>query len=96
MIDEINGPGHGHLDRLARNGKTNARETGRAPGGEADSDAAELEVSGELRSLIERIKAAETYRKDRVHQVLEKLQRGELVTSEAVREAAERILQEGP
>jgi hypothetical protein len=52
-------------------------------------------VSSELRGLIDRIKHAETFRKERVHQVLEKLQRGELVTSETVREAAERILREG-
>ncbi|MFO8008496.1 MAG: hypothetical protein R6V05_12255 [Candidatus Brocadiia bacterium] len=96
MIEEIIGPGHGGLDRLSRSEEAGAR---RADGEKATSDGEQepsVEVSSELKALIERVKQAGTYRKERVHQVLEKLQRGELVTSETVREAAERILREGP
>jgi hypothetical protein len=52
-------------------------------------------VSSELRELIDRVKQAENYRKERVHQVWEKLRRGELLAAEALREAAEKILDEG-
>jgi hypothetical protein len=95
MIEEITGPGHGELDRLARSGKAKAHPTEEKDAPAAAEEESEVEVSSELRALIDRIKHAETFRKERVHEVLEKLQRGELVTSETVREAAERILREG-
>jgi len=96
MVDEISGLGAGWLDRLLRSGKANTRRTGEAgKGSVGESDEAELAVSPELRALLDRIRSAETLRKGLVHAVLEKLERGELVTSETVREAAEKILREG-
>ncbi len=96
MIDEIVGPAHGEPGRVNRSAKAKARSADSSAAATDSSHAPEVEVSGDLRQLIERVKQAETFRKDRVHEVLEKLQRGELVTSETVREAAERILHEGP
>lgn len=95
MIEEVNGAAHGPLDRLSRSGKGKAPESEEIGATAEEDEGAEVVVSSELRVLIERIKQAGTFRKDRVHQVLEKLRRGELVTSETVREAAERLLQEG-
>ena len=97
MLDEISGLNAGWLDRLLRGGKARAgraAEAGDAEPGQGDEP--ELAVSAELRALLDRIKGAETMRKGLVHAVLEKLERGELVTSETVREAAEKILREGP
>jgi hypothetical protein len=96
MIEEILGPGHGRADRLSGSGKARTPESERAPGRPGSARLPDVIVSSELRELIERVKSAETFRKERVHQVLEKLQRGELVTSETVIEAAERILGGGP
>ena len=96
MVEKVDGPGYDRLGRLSRSGKP---ETGRADGvkrGAARAEAAdETALSGEVWELVNRIKSAETYRKDRVHEVLEKLQRGELINCETVREAAEKILREG-
>lgn len=97
MLDEISGLGSGWLDRLLRSSRSKSGRTRRREDAEsAGADEAELDVSPELRALLERVKAAETTRKGLVHAVLEKLERGELVTSETVREAAEKILREGP
>ncbi len=96
MVDEIGGPGHDRFDRLSRADRARAEELKKAAADSArNEEAPEVVVSSELRELIERVKQAKTYRKDRVHQVLEKLERGELVTSETVREAAETILRGG-
>ncbi len=94
MVDEIGRLSNGWFGRIGRNEKAKAqRADGRAePGADDDPDVA---VAGELQALLDRIRNSETTRMSRVHEVLEKLQRGELVTSEAVREAAERILREG-
>ena len=96
MVEEIGGTGYHPPDRLSPSGKP--RTSG--PEGVADArkgaeSPEEVVVSSELRELIDRVRQADIHRKERVHQVLEKLQRGELVTSEAVREAAERILRQG-
>ena len=97
MVDEISGLGAGWLDRVLRSGKARSERTdGPVDGGRGQGDETELNVSPELRALLDRIKGAETMRKGAVHAVLEKLERGELVTSETVREAAEQILREGP
>ncbi len=97
MLDEISGLGSGWLDRLLRSSKA---KPGRTEEGEradlGEDDEAELAVSADLSALLARIKGAETLRKGLVHAVVEKLNRGELVTSETVRDAAEKILREGP
>ena len=97
-----------HVGRNQRIGRRLARPPVAQQQGEAGTDGqerrrrrdqedeAELAVSPELRCLLDRIKGAETMRKGLVHAVMEKLERGELVTSETVREAAEKILREGP
>ena len=97
MVDEISGMGAGWLDRILRSNKARSERTdGPADGERLQGDDAELAVSAELRALLDRIKNAETMRKGVVHAVLERFERGELVTSETVREAAEQILREGP
>jgi hypothetical protein len=97
MLDEISGLGAGWLDRLLRSKKAKStRADGEGRPKSAGGDEAELDVSSELRALLGRVKGAETMRKGLVHAVVEKLNRGELVTSETVREAAEKILREGP
>ena len=97
MVEEISGLGAGWLDRLLRSGKARSgRADGPADGDHVLGDEAELAVSADLRALLDRIKSAETMRKGVVHAVLEKFERGDLVTSETVRDAAEQILREGP
>ena len=95
MIEEILGPDHGRAGRASRSGKAKTDEPQSAAKTAGGDKASEVVVSSELTELIDRVKGAENFRKERVHQVLEKLQRGELVTSETGREAAEKILREG-
>jgi hypothetical protein len=95
MVEEISGPGQERLDRLSPGDRAKTRQAKKTGDAPPSTQAPEVVVFSELRELIARVKQAETFRKDRVHEVLEKLQRGELVTSEAVREAAEKILREG-
>jgi uncharacterized protein YheU (UPF0270 family) len=95
MVEHINGPGQDRLDRLSPGERARILETRKATEALSSESGPGVVVSSELRGLIDRIKHAETFRKERVHQVMEKLQRGELVTSETVREAAEKILREG-
>jgi len=95
MVEEIGGPGQDRLDRLSPRDRARIEDVGKAAEAPRAARAPEVMVSSELRALIDRVKQAQTFRKERVHQVFEKLQRGELVTSETVREAAEKILREG-
>ncbi len=95
MVNDIDGAGQRRMDRLARSRDSGSPEAVKKRQGPSDGEDSEVVVSSELRELVERIKGAETFRKARVHDVLEKLKRGELVISETVREAAERLLQEG-
>ena len=92
MIDEISGAGRERTDPLAAGRRARVRRAGGRADAAEGTEAPEVVVSSELSELIRRVKLADVVRKDRVHQVLEKLQRGELVTSETVREAAENIL----
>ena len=96
MVQEIRGPGHDQSPGVTRSNGPKGRKPAKPTDSVAGSGSPAVEVSGELNDLISRVKQAEVFRKDRVHQVLEKLQRGELVTSETVRDAAERLLQGGP
>jgi hypothetical protein len=96
MVREISGPGFDSLGRArrtdrSRSGRANGKDAGRAE--ETTRDAGELPT--ELQSLIERVKQNDTVRLERVHAVMEKLEKGELVTSEAVRDAARRIMEGG-
>ena len=95
MIEEIDAAGNDRLDRLSPGERTRTDESGRAAQTPQGGKAQEVVVSSGLTELIDRVKQAESFRKERVSQVLEKLQLGELVTSETVRGAAERILNEG-
>ena len=95
MIEEITGAGPERTDPLPPSRRARERRTEGSTGSAQGEQAPEVVVSSELRELISRVKQADVLRKDRVHQVLEKLERGELVTSETVREAAEKILREG-
>jgi hypothetical protein len=95
MVEEIGSTAPNSPDRLSRAERARTRAPEGADGAARTDKAPEDVVSIELRDLIERVKQADTHRKERVHEVLEKLQRGELLTSETVREAAERILREG-
>ncbi len=96
MVQEIRGSGHDQSPGVTRSSGAKVSKPAKPTDSAAGSSASAVEVSGELNDLISRVKQADVFRKDRVHQVLEKLQRGELVTSETVREAAERLLQGGP
>jgi len=96
MIEEIVGPSHGRPDRLSQTKQVKAAKPESSAGSRQAEDTSEVAVTSELQGLIDRVKSAPTVRKERIHEVLEKLQRGELLTSETVREAAERILREGP
>ena len=53
-------------------------------------------VSSKLQKFIDSVREAEPIRKNRVHEVLKKLERGELLAPESIREAAEKLLREGP
>ena len=96
MVKEITGPGFEPLGRARRPRTRKGQAAADAPAGGRAADADDVEaLPGEIRGLIDRVRGGETYRLERVHEVLEKLQRGELVTSETVRRAAERILRGG-
>jgi len=100
MVEEITGSSRNRLGRLTRADKAKVRKApdkAGAAGSEPSpaGDAVE-ELPGELQALIDRVKQGDAVRLERVHEVLEKLQRGELISSDAVRAAAERILSEGP
>ncbi len=95
MIDEITGPSHRDLERPGRADKARGPSATGDGAGCEPTEPPSIEVSSELKQLIERVKSAQTYRKEVVHRVLERLQKGELITSESVREAAETILREG-
>ena len=95
MIDEIAGAGPGRLDRSSPGAAARTRKAERGKGGAGSDEPLDVAVPGGLRALMERVKQADVHRKERVHAVLEKLQRGELVTSETVRLTAEGILRTG-
>lgn len=95
MIEEITGPGHREVGRPGRPEKAKDRPEVEGEAGSRATGPPSIEVSGDLQQLIERVKGAQTYRKEVVHRVLEKLRDGELITSETVRETAEAILREG-
>ena len=95
MADEISPVGQDRLSRLSESGKAKVNASESSAAAPRSDEASEPVVSPELRELIDRIKQAENYRKERVHQVWEKLQRGELLVPEALRETAEKILSEG-
>ena len=95
MIEEVAGAGRERTDPLLPGRRARVRRAEGQADPAGSKQAPEVVVSSELRELISRVKQADVIRKDRVHQVLEKLQRGELVTSETVREAAEKILGTG-
>ena len=92
MVKEISGAGP---DRVFLGKSARSDKPRKVSSGSKGDDAPEAVVGGEVKGLVERVKAAEVYRKERVHQVLEKFQRGELITSETVREAARKILEGG-
>ncbi len=92
----IQGTGRSGPEPLSRRGNAPSQSTGRVENASTFESASEVSFTNELQSLITRVRSADTFRKERVHQVLEKMQRGELITSETVREAAERILRGGP
>ncbi len=99
MVREITGAGYRRPGRLQRSDKGRVRKGDKAQDGssterETGPDVLD-EVPGELQALIERVREGEAVRLERVHDVLDKMKRGELITSEAVREAAERILDGG-
>jgi hypothetical protein len=95
MIEEVGGLGPEWLERLLKGTGTRPQDTEKRSRASSDDMEPDVPVTVELRQMMERVKGAEGYRKERVHQILERLQRGELVTSETVREAAETILREG-
>ena len=96
MVREISGPGFDSLGRARKTDRSNSRRAQGNTGEQTEEKtAASSELPTELQSLIERVKQDDTVRLERVHAVLEKLQEGKLVTSDTVREAAERILQGG-
>ena len=73
MVEEISGSAAGWLNRVLRSGKARTEKTdGPADGEHSDGDQTDLSVSAELRTLLDRIKSAETMRKGVVHAVLEK------------------------
>ncbi len=73
------------------------RKRAASRGGASDLSDPEIRdvVSFELVELLERVRTADVVRKDRVHRVIERLKKDELVTSESVREAAERMIEKG-
>ena len=95
MADKTSPIGRDGLSRLSGSGKAKVHASESSAAAPRSDEASEPVVSPELRELIDRVKQAEDYRKERVHQVWEKLQRGELLGAEAIREAAEKILDEG-
>ena len=95
MADEISPVGRDRLSRLSGSRKAKVPTSEGSAAAPRNDGASEPVVSSELRELIDRVKQAENYRKERVHQVWEKLQRGELLAAEALQEAAEKMLDEG-
>jgi len=95
MVREIGGPG---IDPARPDALRDALKPSEAQGttqrGQVDTTDAVV-VSGELGDLINRVKQADNIRKDRVHEVAQKLQNGTLVTPESTEESAKRIVEGG-
>jgi len=97
MIEEIGATGQDRLNGVSSGKKPRAERSERAGSKDRSAgEAPEVSVSSRLADYVECIKRADNVRKERVHQVLEKMQRGELITPETVQRAAQKILQEGP
>lgn len=95
----VSGVGKTTSDRPADvidSAKSGARGTGQRVSGEARTrEDVAAEVSSQVEGLMERIRSADAVRKERVHQVAQKLQHGELLSADAIRAAAERIAEGG-
>ena len=53
------------------------------------------EVESKLDEMVERVKATDPVRRDRVHQVTEKIKNGELLSRHAIETTAQKIAEEG-
>jgi len=96
MIEEIGAAGQNRA-RGIDHGETSRRGERVGTGGNGpESKAAEVVYTDQLRLLTDRLHSTEGHREGRVRQVLEKIEQGTLVSQEALRKAAEKLLREGP
>ena len=95
MVREIGGPGIDPAKSDALRDALKSAEVGKTTQSSQAETTDGVEVSGELSELISRVKQADSVRKDRVHEVMQKLQNGTLVTPESIREAAKQMLDGG-
>ena len=87
---------NGLLYKLRKgNGKNHGKKRTISPGNDTKNYCVFNDKGTEVEVMLERLKSAEASGKGRVHQVIKKLQNDELITSESVREAAERLLERG-
>jgi len=96
MVERIGAAGSTPAENVSPSGKPSAKDLKNAKVDHEERETSGVTVSISLQSVMQRVREAEAYRKERVHQVLEKIQDGTLLSSEALREAADRILREGP
>ncbi len=96
MVEGIEGPTPDSLRQAAESRNSDVEKTqqrGLTETAGTDEDTA-TEVDSELEALLERVKASDAVRKEKVHLVSEKLASGELLSTEAIRGASERIAEE--
>jgi len=94
VISEIGAAGPNRPDGVFRGnnrGAEDAKNTGAEREQKKDTDTV---VSSKLQGLVNRILAEGRVRPERIQQVKEKMQRGQLVTPDSVRNAAARLLSE--
>lgn len=95
MIEDIGAGGHDLVDAPWAGGRTSAQKAGGIGGRRLWAEGSETELPSGLRDLARQVAQVPTFRQDRVRQVMEKLDRGELTSSASIRGSAEIILMGG-
>jgi hypothetical protein len=94
MVSSIDGAGNTGPRRITDSKPTRSKESEGASRVEKRDARDESGRTGDLKDLIGRIKGADSVRKNRVHEVKKLMRNGELLSPEAIRNAAERLLAE--
>lgn len=92
MSNSVDGPGNVGPRRISDSRKTHSTGPENVSGVERKQRTGEARDSGDLDALVSRIKDAQEVRKNKVHEVKELVRNGELLTPEAIKYAAEKLL----
>lgn len=94
MVDSVNGAGHVGRGRITDSKRAGSKKGESVKESKPVARETDDMVSGDLQELVGQIRKADDVRKNRVHEVKEMMRNGELLTPEAIRNAAERLLSE--